>query len=360
MSKRILICHRDGQRRIAVMDGSRLLALRQDAAGPQAEQIYLAVADRMVKGMEAVFVRIGGEQMGFLPFAECREKPRSGEKMLLQVKKPPVGEKAAYMTQDISLAGRYVILTPRSAVCAVSRKITDDAQRTSLLALARKAAPEGMGLVMRTEAADAPEAALCDEAAQLLARWQRILALSAEKSAPCLLEDREDALQRVLRDEHGVIEEILTDQADETSLHGLPMRHCPDAFAIYSVQAQWDKAHQRRVWLPCGGYLVIDKTEALTVIDVNSGKFTGGKAGAESTFLKLNLEAAEEIAHQARLRGMGGIILADFVDMQDESSRLKVQQALEAALRDDPVKCTVHGFTRLGLMEITRKKTESL
>lgn len=359
MSKRVLICHRDGERLIALTDEGALLSLCQDRPGIQAEQIYLARVDRMVKGMEAAFVKLDQDTVGFLPYAECREKPRSGEKLLLQVKKPPVGDKAAYMTEDAALAGRYVILTPRSESVAVSRKIMDEGQRAALLSLGRQIVPEGMGLVMRTEAAEAAQDALILEVEGLQAKWQAILSKAESAQAPCLLSDREDALQRLMRDEHGKILEILTDEPEEIENASIPVRLCPDAFSIYSVDRQWEKARQRRVWLPCGGYLVIDKTEALTVIDVNSGKFTGGKSGAEGTFLKLNLEAAKEIARQMRLRSMGGIIICDFVDMQEESSQRQVRSALEEALRDDPVKCVVHGFTSLGLMEITRKKTQA-
>lgn len=359
MSKRVLIAHRNGERMIALVDEGNLLSLCQDSSGVRAEQIYWARVDRMIKGMEAAFVKLDKEQTGFLPYAECGEKPRSGEQVLVQVKKPPVGEKAAYLTEDIALAGRYVILTPRSKTISVSRKITDESQRAALLSLGRRIAPEGMGLVLRTEAAEHEEEALKAEAAQLSGQWARILSLAKAARAPGLLWDREDALHRLLRDERGEIAEILTDQAEEIEGAAVPVRLCPDAFSLYNVDRQWEKARQRRVWLPCGGYLVIDKTEALTVIDVNSGKFTGGRSGAEGTFLKLNLEAAGEIARQMRLRNMGGIILCDFVDMQAESSRDQVRFALESALLTDPVKCTVHGFTSLGLMEITRKKTEA-
>ena len=141
MSKRILVEYRDGQREIALMEENRLLAFETDGGGGvQAEQVFLAVVDRMVKGMEACFVRLGGEQTGFLPFAECRERPRSGDRLLVQVKKPPVGDKAPYLTEDIALAGRYVILTPCSARSAVSKKITDETERQRLRETAERMA----------------------------------------------------------------------------------------------------------------------------------------------------------------------------------------------------------------------------
>lgn len=355
MSKRILI--ENG--RIALMEENDLLFLTQQIPGIQAEQIYLGRTDRIMKGLEAAWVALGKDQTGFLPFSECLAPPRSGDKVLVQVKKPPVGDKAPYLTADIALAGRYVILTPRSGEMGVSHKITDEGTRAALLDAARRLSPEGMGMVMRTEAPGAGENALEEEVRALKAEWEEIRRRAAAASAPALIRDREDPLSRLLRDEHGEILEILTDDPAALPPLPLPVRQAPHPFDLYGVQSKWDKANQRKVWLPCGGFLVIDKTEALTVVDVNSGKYAGGKTGAESAFLKLNLEAAAEIAWLMRLRAMGGIIIVDFVDMQREDSRRAVLEKMEEALRRDPVKCVVHGFTQLGLMEITRKKSES-
>ncbi|MBQ6256469.1 MAG: ribonuclease E/G, partial [Clostridia bacterium] len=319
-------------------------------------QVYFGVVDRIVKGMEACFVRLGKEQVGFLPYAECKEQPRSGDKLPVQVKKPPIGEKAAYLTADIALAGRYVILTPFTARFAVSQKITAEGERARLKSIAARLAPAGCGLVMRTESADAGEEDMAADTASLLLGWNEIREKQKTAQAPCMLKGREDALSRLLRDEHGEISEILTNTPEALPPLSLPVRSCANPFDLYSVRAKLEKSMQRKVWLDCGGYLVIDKTEALTVIDVNSGKFTGGKTGTENTFVKLNVEAAQETARILRLRSIGGIVIIDFVDMQAEESRAAVQKALEDALRDDPVKAVVHGFTTLGLMEMTRKK----
>ena len=357
MSKTILIRHEAGKREIALMDGKRLLHFSHDEGGGiAAEQIYLGRADRIVKGMEAAFVKLGGDVIGFLPFSECREKPRSGDKIIVQVKKPPVGEKAAYLTMDIALAGRFVLLTPLTRRFAVSKKIEDEETRNRLTDLASRVAPEGMGLVMRTESAEAEEAAIAEDAAMLEAAWKDVLERRTETTEPGLLKGREDALLRLLRDEHGQIESILTDRPEEIAGVNVPVRACPNPFDLYNIPAKLEKSLNRKVWLDCGGYLIIDPTEAMTVIDVNSGKFTGNKSGTENTFLKLNLEAAREIARLLRLRNIGGIIIIDFVDMQTEESREAVKTALEEALKDDPVKAVVHGFTSLGLVEMTRKK----
>ena len=357
MSKRILIEQGEGGREIALLDEKRLLAYVQDApAALQAEQIYLGAADRIVKGMEACFVRLGKDQTGFLPFAECRERPRSGEKLLVQIKKPPVGDKAPYLTEDISLAGRYALLTPRTPRFSVSKKILEEETRLRLQKMAERLAPPAMGLVMRTESAQAPEGEIASDVAALYDIWQEILEKQKTAQAPCLLRDREDALARLVRDEHGEIAEILTNAPEALDKLPYPVRACQNPFELYGVRAKLEKSMQRKVWLDCGGYLVIDRTEAMTVIDVNSGKFTGSAAGTEDTFLKLNGEAAREIARLLRLRNIGGIIIIDFVDMQSDESRALVLEALENALRDDPVKAVVHGFTSLGLVEMTRKK----
>ena len=357
MSKQILVEVRNGQREIALLDGKRLLAFFRDAGETvEAEQIYFGMVDRIVKGMEACFVRLGKDQTGFLPFSECKEKPRSGDRLAVQVKKPPIGDKAPYLTADIALAGRYAILTPFTERFSVSQKITDEAERGRLKALAARLAPAGCGLVMRTESADAAEDETAADINALSAAWREIQDKQKTAQAPCLLKGREDALARLLRDEHGDISEILTNAPEALPPLPFPVRPCGNPFDLYGVRAKLEKSMQRKVWLDCGGYLVIDRTEALTVIDVNSGKFTGNKTGAEGTFVKLNVEAAQEAARVLRLRNIGGIVIIDFVDMQSEDSRAAVQKALEDALRDDPVKAVVHGFTTLGLMEMTRKK----
>ena len=359
MSKRILAQYQDGKREIAVMADRNLLAFYRDEGGAvEAEQVYLGVADRIVKGMEAVFVRLTPKITGFLPFSECENPPRSGDKLLVQVKKPPIGDKAPYLTADVALAGRYMILTPFSGRRAVSQKIQDPETRSRLRETADRLAPPSMGLVMRTESADASESSLRSDLDGLTRIWEEIQEKRRSVQAPGLIKGREDVLSRVLRDEHGEITEILTNDPAALGPMPVPVRFCENPFDICNVRSKLEKSLQRKVWLDCGGYLVIDRTEAMTVVDVNSGKFTGNKTGAENTFLKLNLEAAREIARLMRLRNMGGIVIVDFVDMQGDESREAVEKALRDALDDDPVKAVIHGFTSLGLLEITRKKTD--
>ena len=358
--KRVLIETLDGHGEIALMEDKRLLHFsREMPDAVEAEQIYLGRVDRIVKGMEAAFVKLGRDQVGFLPFSECVSPPRSGDMLPVQVKKPPLGGKAPYLTADVSLAGRYTILTPLSQKISVSKRIQDEETRRRLAETAARLAPTGMGLVMRAESSGMEDSVLRGEIRELCQAWDRVLDRKKSAAGPGLLRNREDALARLLRDEQGTVDEILTDDPAALPAFSIPVKSCPHPFDLYNVRDKLKKSLQRKVWLDCGGYLVIDRTEALTVIDVNSGKYTGKKTGAESTFLALNREAAREIARLCRLRNLGGIIIIDFVDMQSDESRAAVTQALLDALRDDPVKTTLHGFTALGLMEMTRKKTDA-
>lgn len=359
MSKRILLEEKEGKRSIALMEDKHLLFFsRENQGGVEAEQVYLGIVDRIIRGVEAAFVRIGRDLMGFLPFSECPARPKSGDRVLVQVKKPPIGEKAAYLTQDLSIAGRYLILTPCQQRFSVSKRIEDNEIKNRLYALAHHLAPENMGIVMRNEAAEADDESIFAELQSLLEKWQEIQSSARTGIAPCLIQGREDTLIRLFRDEQGGIDEFFTNAPDHYAHLPLPAQYCEYPFSLHNVESKLHKSLQRKIWLDCGGFLMIDRTEAMTVIDVNSGKFTGNKSGTENAFLKLNAEAAKEIARILRLRGVGGMILIDFVDMQLEESRAHVLAVLEDAFRADPIKTTLHGFTKLGLMEITRKKTD--
>ncbi len=347
---------------IAVLEDGRLVSYflgdADDAVAP--EQIYLAVIDRVMPGMSAAFVRLNKHETGFLPFSEIpggADKPRSGDKLLVQVRKAPVGNKAAYLSHDVSLAGRYALLLPFSQKYGVSSRVTDADQRSKMLFSARALAPEGMGLVMRYESAGAEEAAVRDEIGDLLAAWRKILETAKTADAPCRVSGEIAPIYRILRDCRDGDITVLTDSTDGMKDVGCPVKTVDHPFQLYGVRDKLQKALRRRVWLPCGGYLVIDPCEAMTVIDVNSGKFLGGKRGAEDTLYRLNLEAAEEIPRILRLRALSGIILIDFVDMEDPAHREDVLNALKTHLMKDTAKTVVHGFTALGLVEMTRKRT---
>lgn len=355
--KQLYVEQQNGKLSCAVMDGTSLLSWQEESSQIQSEQIYLSKADRAMKGMEAMFIRLTKEQNGFLPYSECKEKPLSGQPVLVQVKKPPIREKLPYCTMDISIAGHYAILTPFSDRIAVSSRITDQETIERLQKIGKAFAPEKMGLILRTESADVHDDFIREEVAFLSARWQAIAERAKKASAPGLIEEKEPLLSCILRDEKGGFEKIITNLSEFPYAVSCPIQYADHPFSLANVQRKLEKSLSRKVYLPCGGYLVIDPTEAMTVIDVNSGKFTGKKGGTESSFLSLNREAAKEIARLLRLRNIGGIILIDFVDMQTEESKTAIVQALQEACSMDTAKTVIHGFTSLGLLEMTRKKT---
>ena len=355
--KRIYVEETDGVCEIALTDGKKLLHYeKEEAGGIHPEQIYLCRVERLMPGLEAAFVRLDETHTGFLPFDACPEKPRGGDMFPVQVRRAPVGEKQANVTRDITLAGRLLILTPYTEKISVSSKIQDKALRQQLKDMAQGILPQGMGAVLRTECASAPREAVAREAEMLAQKWQKAETKAAHGAVCGLLLDRESALVRLLRSEHGEIGPVVSNT--ELPDCPLPCRVQPAPFQLENVRAQWKRAHERKIPLDCGGYLVVDRTEALTVIDVNSGSFKGRKSGAENAFAQLNREAAEECARIIRLRNMGGMILIDFVDMREEENRQEIISLLREKFAQDPVKVTLYGFTALGLMELARKRTE--
>lgn len=322
------------------------------------EQVYLARTERIARGMGAAFMRLTGDQMGYLPFAEAKGPLQNGQAALVQVRKGPTGEKAAYLTQDISLPGKYLILLPFSQRRAVSSRLSDPAQKERLLALAGRIAPENMGVIMRRESAGADETLIVSELKGLLLLFEE-LRLAQTARAPALLWEGRSPLCQLMDDwpqaeraavqEEGLLKDVSSIQGEV----------CEHPFCLVNVREQLRRLCARRVWLPSGGFLVVDLCEAMTVIDVNSGKDAGSGKDQETLFLRTNLEAVRTIARILRVRGLGGIILIDLIDMRDNSSKTRVEEALREAVQQDPVKCVVHGYTRLGLMEMTRKKTQS-
>lgn len=330
--------------------------------------LFKGRVERFVPGMEAAFVSLGLEKNGFLPLSEAppqrgAEAPKglqSGQELLVQVKKEPQGEKGLYLTRNPSLAGSHMVYIPLDPFVGVSRRVSGE-ERETLLSLSHDLAPESGGLVLRSAALQADLRTLKEELAGLMAQWTAIQEAYPRRNAPCLLHNALTPFQELLRDYGGNISRIITNVPNlwEPAIeeHHIPLEYCPDddPWAMYDIPARLEKATGRKVWLKSGGTLVIDPCEAMTVIDVNTGKYTGRKA-LSHTVLKTNLEACGEIARQMRLRNMGGIILIDFIDMKEEAHREMVQAALAEALKTDRVKTSLHGFTSLGLMEVTRKK----
>jgi len=354
--KELLLRTLGGTPALALTKDRRLLEywnLDEDLAF-KAGAVYLGRAGRVMKSLQALFVTLAPGVEGFLPFDELAGAPRPepGEALLVQVKKPPQGGKAAYLTCDIALPGRYAMLLPRGSHAAASKRVPD---KQAMKQLARRLCPEGMGLVLRASAAAAEKEAIAAEIARLKTGWQDLLDRAGRAMAPALLTPAPGILARLLRDERELPEQVITDDERAASGLALPTRVHPDPFGLYGVEQQLHQALRRVVRLPSGGQLVLDPCEAALMIDVNTAQ-DGKKAG--DLMLRTNLEAANEIARLLRLRRAGGIILIDFIGMDTEAQRAVVQSALEEALKEDRITSEVLGFTRLGLMEMTRKKAE--
>ncbi len=352
------------RREIAVVEDGKLVEYQTDEASASAEGVYLGKVERVVPGMKAAFVDIGQEKNGFLPLEEKNlhpgEKLQAGMHVLVQVKREAAGEKGAFLSRDISLCGEYVLVMPLNRAVGVSARITDAEDRERLRFLAMEAADGRCGVVMRTSSVDAPEESIRGEIDELLAVWEEIARKAPVAHAPSMVYAPRSVLDALLDDYRPRgIHRIHTDDpelAKTLSSVCETVVSPPDVMALMGFETQRDKALQRRVWLKSGGNLVIDPCEAMTVIDVNTAKFTG-KGQLEETIIKLNLEACGEIARQVRLRNISGIILIDMIDMEEESSRQQVLEALQEAFSHDRVKTVIHGFTSLGLVEMTRKRS---
>ncbi len=341
----------------ALVEEGRLMAYfplgRQPDLSPEA--ILLGRAGRVIKNLEALFVSLPGEQSGYLPFHDIPggELPRSGELLLVQVKKPPQGDKAASLTMDIGLPGRYALLLPRGRRAHASARLQGE-DKKALTALAARLKPQDMGLVLRVTALGVPEAQVAADVQALLADWREIEEKVNSLNGPALVRPAPAPVLRILREEHRPPRRILTDDLKRAAGLSIPVEVMAEPFAHCNIAHQLRQAFARRLILPSGGSLVVDPCEAGTVMDVNTG--TTSITGSD-LILKTNLEAALEAARLMRVRNLGGIILIDLIDMKREEDRQRVEQTLREALARDPVKTVVHGFTQLGIMEVSRKKT---
>lgn len=365
-----------------------------------AGNVYLGRVVRVLPGMQSAFVDIGLERAAFLHVADLWQRMLSngdgkatappplsieklvfeGQSLLVQVIKDPIGAKGARLSTQISLAGRLLVHLPQDSHIGISQKIDDPELRESLRQrlgqLALQHDPEAsMGFIVRTNAEDASDAELLDDIAYLRKTWRAIESRMRLSQAPALLYQELSLAQRVLRDlVTDATRSILVDSHENYErLHAFATEYMPSVadrlqlyrgerplFELYNVDAEIEKALGRRVDLKSGGYLIIDQTEAMTTVDVNTGGFVGAR-NFDDTIFKTNLEAAQSIARQLRLRNLGGIILIDFIDMGNAQHRAAVLDELKKSLSRDRVKVSVNGFSQLGLVEMTRKRTrESL
>lgn len=334
--------------------------------------IYIGSIKNIVPGIKAAFVDIGKEKNAFIHFEDLNkinEEIKLNKKILVQVQKNPIKQKGAKLTANIKLTGRQIVLMPKTNFITISRKIEDEAQKQRLKEIVEKHIPNGFGAIIRTSCISATEEEICDDIQRLLNRWNKIQKkmLENESNLPCLIEENNDIIKSlILGTADGNMNRIVTNnemfnKEIENFLEAYNLDNNvkveleKDVFEKYTMQKELQELENNKVWLRCGGYIVIDKTEALTAIDVNSGKCVG-KDNLEDTILRVNTEAAKEIAKQLRLRDIGGIIIIDFIDMQEDISKTKLLNCFVEETKKDRAKVQVEGFSKLNLLELTRKQ----
>ena len=393
MSKDMLVRFVGAEAAVALMEDRRLdeIALPRRDNAHLLGNIYLGQVENVLPGMQAAFVNIGLEKNSFLYVedaiptdsrrqaeerAKGADKDRSisdlvkkGQQIIVQIFKEPSGTKGARVTMQPSLPGRYLVLLPCGNYIAVSRRIENEEERERLKELIRADLPANMGVIIRTVAEHADHQVLLNELRSLLKTWRRIQGWAVKSSAPSLLHSDMDLLERTIRDTNPadvdrilVADEEAYEKVCEAAGNIAPalqskviLEESGDLFLDYDVYSQIERALQRKVWLKSGGYIIIDQMEALTAIDVNTGKYVGERSLNDTVF-KTNMEAVTEIARQLRLRNIGGIVIIDFIDMDNAEDKSRLLEALEQEMKKDRIRITVMGITQLGLVELTRKK----
>ncbi len=389
MAREIIASVEPFETRVAVREDGRVSQIFVERGEPLAGNVYKAKVVNVLPGMEAAFVDTGLDRNAFLHVSDIRsqrlvgeeveesfgkgviaERLRPGQEVLVQVTKEPMGTKGARVTTYIALPAHYLVLMPTVNYVGVSRRITVDVERKRLRQVADAIRPEGMGVIVRTAAEGVGEKELRADVDFLLSVWKRVSERARSSRAPALIYQDVRLIRRVVRDLFtGGVDRFVIDSVDEYGrildllssfaphLRGRVNLHKGEEpiFEHYDVEKDLDRALRRKVWLKSGGYVVIDRTEALTVIDVNTGKYVG-KTDLASTILKTNLEAVDEIIRQIILRDIGGIILVDFIDMESDHHRQRVLAALGEAVKVDRAKIHIIDLTELGLVEITRKR----
>ncbi len=357
--------------RMGIVENGRLMeyVVERNNSAQLVGSIFLGRVCNVVRGIQAAFIDIGLDKNAFLYLGD-KTGITEGQRVLVEITKDARGSKGPTATLDISLAGRYAALLPEANYTGISRKITDSAERSRLKKIADEVTNGAAGAVMRTNAAGMPEEVLRADLQQLMADWQIIQARAKLARSPQVLHRELDISVRIVRDYlnvcidevvvdspavYGRLQELLQNIAESRSCKLLLHDKQTDIFSYYRLSDDIASISDRRIDLPSGGYLVIDYTEAMTVIDVNSGHFSGRENLAE-TVMQINREAADEIARQLRLRDIGGIIVVDFIDMDKKEYREEIMERLQQALRADKMKPCVQDMTVLNLVEITRKK----
>lgn len=384
----ILINRNQEGREIALVENGRLIEyyIDEEETTRKEGNIYVGVVKDIIKGMQAAFVDIGTEKNSFIHLKDILNKVdetkgqeqqteeinkvlKKGQKLLVQVKKDSNLQKGARVSTHINLPSKYIALMPNTEIITVSQKIEDKKEQERLIKLVKENIGKGNGAIIRTSA-EGKEQEIIEDIKNVERKWQKIKESYNEYKGnnPILIEKSQSIVEKMIIDlpENSIDKIIVNSQKDYKKIQEfknqnnyfsntvLELKENSNVFEKYNLKNEIGKIENRKIWLNCGGFITIDKTEALTAIDVNTGKYTGNQ-NLEQTIFKVNQEATIEIAKQLRLRDIGGIIIIDYIDMKDESNKEKIEELLKEKLKNDRAKTQVEGFTKLDLMEMTRK-----
>lgn len=384
----ILISRDKEERKMALLENGKLIEyyIEEEKSIRKEGNIYIGIVKDIIKGMQAAFVDIGTEKNSFIHLKDVLDKVdeskenlntkidissviKVGQKLLVQVKKDSNLQKGARVSTHINLPSKYIALMPNTDIVTISQKITDTKEQERLVKLVKENLSKGNGAIIRTSAIG-KEQEIIEDIKNIEAKWKKIetsfkndkgnkpklIAKSENIVEKMLIDLPENSIQKITINNKKDYEKMLEFKEKKSYLKSTEIELIEDQDILdkYDIEKEIAKLENRKIWLRCGGFITIDKTEALTAIDVNTGKYTGTK-NVEQTIYKVNEEATIEIAKQLRLRDIGGIIIIDYIDMKDEKNKEKIETLLKERLKKDRTKTQVEGFTKLDLMEMTRK-----
>lgn len=366
MKKIIIETLISSEKTVVVEDNKLTEILIQDKKKEsKVSNVYRGIVKKVLKGINACFVDIGFEKLAYL---QTSENIKCSDEVIVQVNKEEVGEKGAKLTREISISGRYLVYIPTNSKITLSKKIEDENEKKRLLGIVKELT-DNNGYIIRTEAQNVSKEDLENDIKYLNKEYENILKeyklgigpkllyKNIDKSSKYIKDNINDEVDEIIvnnKEKYNELKEILK-SINKDYIKKLKLYENEDVFDLFNVNSQIKKALDKKVWLKSGGYLIIEKTEALTVIDVNTGKFTGNLE-LEETVYKTNIEACIEICRQLKLRDIGGIIIVDFIDMKNENKKQDIINKLEEGFKKDKRKTNVHKMTSLGLVEITRKR----
>lgn len=356
---KLYIQEQENKEEIALVENGKLVEYYEESENTNRKEgnIYIGIVKDIIKGMQSAFVDIGTEKNSFIHLKDILPKIdetketvdntiditkliKTKQKLLVQVKKDSNEKKGARVSTHINLPSKYIVLMPNTDIVTVSQKIENEEEQKRLIKLVRNNLSEGNGAIIRTSA-QGKEKEIIEDIKEIEAKWNKIIQTS--------INPKEEKAKLLYKSE-GIVEKILIDYADKD----VEIIKGKNIFENTDLEKQIEKIANRKIWLKCGGFITIDKTEALTAIDVNTGKYTGNR-NMEQTVFKVNKEATIEIAKQLRLRDIGGIVIIDYIDMKDKKDKETIEDLLKEELKKDRTKTQVEGFTKLDLMEMTRK-----